>query len=359
MGPLTSRDFARVLDVLRDCYALRSLDEFPQYVIRRLSRLVPADIVTYNEVNPRARRSTWIWFPDTSVPDSLKQAFDHHMRQHPLITYHARRADGRTLKISDFLSRHRFHDLGLYREFFRHYDVEDQIALALPAPPPIVIGIAFNRHARNFSEPERWMLELLRPHVTQSYLNAEAFSRVERRLRALDQALEESGEGVITLAPDLSIRVINARARHWIAHYFDWRSSKRLPEPLARWVRSHHVFFGPRDTVPPPRAPLVVERDGRRLVVRLLDDPGEAMLILKERATVVEPSALESLDLTRREAEVLAWVARGKTNAEIAATLGTRPRTITKHLERIFPKLGVATRTAAAAVATQTATETG
>ena len=53
--------------------------------------------------------------------------------------------------------------------------------------------------------------------------------------------------------------------------------------------------------------------------------------------------------LTRREREVLEWVAAGKTNRDIAALVGAKPRTIEKHLERIYEKLGVETRTAAAA----------
>jgi len=52
--------------------------------------------------------------------------------------------------------------------------------------------------------------------------------------------------------------------------------------------------------------------------------------------------------LTAREREVLEWVAAGKTSRDIAAILGASPRTIEKHLERIYDKLGVETRTAAA-----------
>lgn len=51
--------------------------------------------------------------------------------------------------------------------------------------------------------------------------------------------------------------------------------------------------------------------------------------------------------LTPREAEVLLWVAQGKRNAEIGSILGVSPRTVDKHLERIYSKLGVDTRTAA------------
>ena len=63
------------------------------------------------------------------------------------------------------------------------------------------------------------------------------------------------------------------------------------------------------------------------------------------------PSALISLGLTKREAEVLAWIARGKGNYDIGVILGAKRRTISKHVEHIFAKLNVENRTAAAVVA--------
>ena len=55
--------------------------------------------------------------------------------------------------------------------------------------------------------------------------------------------------------------------------------------------------------------------------------------------------------LTPREAEVLLWLSRGKANRDIAQILGLSPRTVDKHLEQIYAKLGVENRTAAAAIA--------
>jgi DNA-binding NarL/FixJ family response regulator len=63
------------------------------------------------------------------------------------------------------------------------------------------------------------------------------------------------------------------------------------------------------------------------------------------------PTQLKVLGLTPREAEVLFWVARGKTNDEIATVLGIGLTTVKKHLESTFAKLGVENRTAAAAMA--------
>jgi DNA-binding CsgD family transcriptional regulator len=63
------------------------------------------------------------------------------------------------------------------------------------------------------------------------------------------------------------------------------------------------------------------------------------------------PTALEPLSLSHREAEVLSWVACGKTNGEIGMILDLSPRTVQKHLEHTYQKLGVENRTAAAAKA--------
>jgi DNA-binding CsgD family transcriptional regulator len=76
-----------------------------------------------------------------------------------------------------------------------------------------------------------------------------------------------------------------------------------------------------------------------------------AALLLEEHRSGPSPATLETLGLTRREAAVLAHVARGETNAEIALALSISPRTAQKHVEHINAKLGVGTRTAAAAVA--------
>ena len=61
----------------------------------------------------------------------------------------------------------------------------------------------------------------------------------------------------------------------------------------------------------------------------------------------------QQLALTEREAEVLTWIARGKPNRDISEILGISPRTVNKHLERIFIKMGIETRSAAAAQATR------
>ena len=79
---------------------------------------------------------------------------------------------------------------------------------------------------------------------------------------------------------------------------------------------------------------------------------GETMLLLElQSEDSVASSRLSHAALTPRETEVLSWLAKGKTNRDIADILGMSPRTVNKHLEHIFEKLGVETRAAAAALA--------
>jgi len=87
-------------------------------------------------------------------------------------------------------------------------------------------------------------------------------------------------------------------------------------------------------------------RGHRRLVVRFIRHPHAAccFLLVEEQ----EIGALPAWELSPREDEVADWMRRGKSNEEIAIILGISAHTVKNHLERIFRKLGVENRHAAA-----------
>ncbi|HKX35461.1 MAG TPA: response regulator [Rhizorhapis sp.] len=86
--------------------------------------------------------------------------------------------------------------------------------------------------------------------------------------------------------------------------------------------------------------------------------PGEYLLRLKDANAPSETTILKKFfSLTEREAEVLGWLAKGKSNRDVAAILGCSPRTVNKHLEQIYSKLQVENRTAAAMRAIHVLTE--
>lgn len=93
---------------------------------------------------------------------------------------------------------------------------------------------------------------------------------------------------------------------------------------------------------------------GSPLTARRFSEPGRddlAMFVLEEKGDPPGPGALRRLGLTPREAEVLFWVAQGKSNPDVAAILSAGVRTVHKHVENIFRKLGCETRNAATVTA--------
>ncbi len=100
--------------------------------------------------------------------------------------------------------------------------------------------------------------------------------------------------------------------------------------------------------------PPSLSQPGSGLTMRRFDERGREdlhFIVLEEKAPSPNPGALLSLGLTPREAEVLFWIAQGKSNPDIATILGAAVRTVHKHVENIFRKLGCETRAAAAVMA--------
>ncbi|MFT3733663.1 MAG: DNA-binding response regulator [Rhodocyclaceae bacterium] len=90
------------------------------------------------------------------------------------------------------------------------------------------------------------------------------------------------------------------------------------------------------------------EHAGQLFEAQRISDAQDSVVVVSLQAQARRPADWRPPQLTAREGEVLLWVARGKTNRDIADILGMSPRTVNKHLEHIFEKMGVETRTAAA-----------
>ena len=104
--------------------------------------------------------------------------------------------------------------------------------------------------------------------------------------------------------------------------------------------------------------PLTIVKGTWSLSITLVTTRSEMIVLFRESepvaASVPDEKCLKTLGVTKREAEVLLWIACGKTNGDIGVILGIAVRTVKKHLEHIFEKLGVENRTTAAARAMET-----
>ncbi len=122
-----------------------------------------------------------------------------------------------------------------------------------------------------------------------------------------------------------------------------------LPDPMLQWLeQAQKGKAGSKATA------MASFPDDEQLRLQYMGKlgPNEFLLRLAKDTSTNAPAEFSSeLGLTTREGEVLSWLSKGKTNRDIAQILGLSPRTVDKHLEQIYAKLGVENRTAAAAIA--------
>jgi DNA-binding NarL/FixJ family response regulator len=124
-----------------------------------------------------------------------------------------------------------------------------------------------------------------------------------------------------------------------------------LPEPMPQWLEQAQKGKAAS------KAAMASLPSNEQLRLQYMGKlgPNEFLLRLAKDPSADTPAEFSSeLGLTTREGEVLSWLSKGKTNRDIAQILGLSPRTVDKHLEQIYSKLGVENRTAAAAIAAKT-----
>jgi DNA-binding CsgD family transcriptional regulator len=339
---LRRKDLRALLDVAQTVRAVTSTDAFGQAVLAPLSHLVTADSITYNEIDTRRRGAVAAVDPADALDGTDQAAFERYLPQHPIVAYSKRTGDGRAHTISDFLDRRQFQRTDLYANFFRPARVEHQVAITLAYAPSLIVGIAFNRSARDFTQRDRAVLDLVRVELASAYQAALAAEQRASLLEAMDRALDEQRRGVLVVQSGGRLLAATPAAERLLSTHLGVRAQvgQRLPGRLAALA----------DAAPSRAHPVQLPGQGATLYASLLESPDRTrrVIVIDERADG-EVAPLSSAGLTEREVTVLRLLAAGHSNAEIARQLGGASiRTVHKHLEHLYLKLGVHDRTAAA-----------
>jgi DNA-binding CsgD family transcriptional regulator len=322
---ISARDAELLLRFVGEAEDLGADDPFTPEALVELGKLVRADWVYYCEQDRVRQRGRYLVrrLGDERDDAGASVSYWDIAAEHPVCSRH-NRGDFRALKLSDFLSLKQLRLSRIYALWFRPAGIEHQLNVAIPSPPWHTKTFLFDRRrGRDFTERDRLMLDLLRPHFGRLWRAAQTRRRLRATLAALDKAPELDPQGLIVLAPDGRFDFATPSARRLIREHFGVAPEGDLPLALEQWVESG----SPTLTRRVADCRLTVDRSGDTLLLEELRD---------------------ELGLTPRERQILAWVARGKTNPEIAEILWIAPTTVRRHLENIYAKLGVHTRTAAA-----------
>jgi DNA-binding CsgD family transcriptional regulator len=202
---------------------------------------------------------------------------------------------------------------------FERWDLRDRMWIQIEGPS--WAGIVFDTCDRSFGDRDRELARLLQPHLGEIWRNAS----VRRRLGAALSALEhDQGTGVLLLDGAGRVEYASGPAQRILTDHFEMP-----PRALFDDIADRRGDVDER---------LLLAGDDPTIVVEASED-GSALLLSERPAGVAA--------LTSRERDVMRGVEDGLSNTEIARKLWIQPTTVRKHLEHIFDKLGVRSRTAA------------
>jgi DNA-binding response OmpR family regulator/DNA-binding CsgD family transcriptional regulator len=193
-------------------------------------------------------------------------------------------------------------------------------------------------------------------YVTKPIVIEEMLARIKvhlanaRMTQSARAALDVSGRYLLAVSRQGRVLWATPQAQKLLAAILAAEADGEfaLPDSIPQWLEQAQGKAGTKKAASmapfPGNETLRVQYMGKlglnEFLLRLAKDAGDT------------PAEFSSeLGLTTREGEVLSWLSKGKTNRDIAQILGLSPRTVDKHLEQIYSKLGVENRTAAAAIA--------
>jgi DNA-binding CsgD family transcriptional regulator len=363
METLSIDDLYNLNQGIQQIYALHHLDTFGMDVLEIVTRLVPNDLPVFHSTQIRTRKISSTFLPNfPGFSPELERAADRYSQEHPIAQHMPLTLNG-AYKISDFVTEQQLHRLaGIYQQFLRPLHTEDQMFLFLLNPNPLswvkllqadanLVGLALHRPRRNFTERDRLILNLLRPHLFQAYSNLQKYQQSQQKRNQLQQSLDCLG--AISLDRELQIKSIAPQAVMWLAIYFEPATHNHpLPEHLRSWLKYQIDRLHQHADCFDACLPLRIQRARRELTIRLILEPDESgYLLLLEEQLQFPFRSFSLLELSPRETEVLVLVIQGKDNQEIADKLSVNVSTIRKHLEHIYGLWGIKSRTEAVAQA--------
>ncbi|MDH2380027.1 response regulator [Bradyrhizobium sp. CER78] len=193
-------------------------------------------------------------------------------------------------------------------------------------------------------------------YVTKPIVVEEMLARIRvhlanaRMTQSARAALDVSGRYLLAVNSSGALLWATPQAQRLLSDTLaDAADNFVLPEPMPQWLEQAQKGAAGKKTATVASFP---GNEQLRLQYMGKLGPNEFLLRLAKDTSGDMPAEFSSeLGLTTREGEVLSWLSKGKTNRDIAQILGLSPRTVDKHLEQIYAKLGVENRTAAAAIA--------
>jgi len=345
---LTSKELRKISHAAADLYRATDRRAFGDQIHTLIKSICAVDFAAYGDLDLQSGLRTNLY----SHPDCERMAKKtaptmlYYLKTYPEITSLTLnpRNQGKVLRMSEVTPLSLVKPTGYIEEWAKPTFSEHQISYFIRSSGRFAF-IAGNRNGREFSDKEKAIVEFLAPHLQSAYENCLAFearAELAARAAAVQQVLPQE---MIWLNLDLAVLEITPRIPHLMRDFFDHEMRfKQLPKKLLDWLRAK------ASPAAEPNRPLIVRRSDTSLSIRFYPQqlPGLNLLTFHRQQITPTLEDIKPLGLSRRESEVLLWIAQGKTNAEISRILYINRRTVDWHVQSILSKLGVENRMSAA-----------
>jgi DNA-binding CsgD family transcriptional regulator len=345
MSQLTSIDLTRLLTAVTALSSSIDPNTLADRTLTAVLSLVSNEMTAFDGFDSEGDYTGYYWYsPEGTVPQERVELLGELVHEHPYYLNAVLTPEVNTFRTSDYLSLTKFHRTELFNEFYRLFGGDTQMTSAMRISPTCLVTCSIHRPKKDFSDREVEMLKLFTPHLRAAFRNAQAVERIERERKYLAAVVER---GIAVISADGDAVFINDIAKRLLNNYFGGFVADKLPDVLERYIEAEAAKLDGGDYYAPAR-PYRVKKEFSELIIRLAFDNAarELTLIFEEKAERSQGD-FQCLGLTPRECEVLFWIGQGKTDGEIALICSISHRTVQKHAENIYIKLGVETRTAA------------
>lgn len=331
----TSADWKKMAELLADAGEAGSWQEVAERTLPQARALWDAELTILERFNEHAQPVAYHMDPaPTAFIAGLQPAFLAFWPEHPFAADWARSVtQGRVSLLSDRVSNREFRRTGLWNEVYIHIRAKNQVIMSGPIAEGQSWSLGMNRLGRDFGPRERELSRFLQPQLTR------VFQRHLRRDRAQGSArfIADANTPFLIVDAGGGILEFSDAARSLFA-------STKTPLPVNNTLPGFRGFEQGRA----PAGRIVRQSLGGLTTIGIATEGGGPVIVLLGRAGHEIAPAPSAPALTPREGEILHWIGEGKSNAEIGVLLGISPRTVGKHCERIFEKLGVENRFGAA-----------
>lgn len=322
-----------LLAVVGELATLDAAVAFPPEFVGTLAELLRGDSAAYCVLDRRNEAAIFAsWWDDGNggmgAGDDGDDRYWKLRHSHPLCSWRESHWSWRSAHtVSQFASTREFRRTAIWDEMYRYEGVNYWLDIGLAPEHGNTRVFLFTRERGDFGERERLLLDLLEPHLERRAEQVRLATEAAAALADVEQETAHDARDVVLASANGAIEFASAHSRELLRRHFGQHNG-RLPDDLAAAITTEDA---------------IVTRTGdSRLTVRATRTGSLFVLLLSEESARVDR-------LTPRQREILAQVGAGLTDFEISERLEISPATVRKHLEQIYERLDVHTRTAAAA----------